>query len=250
MWNHWLVSFQAAQLWLGLKTHRALLGSSCWSWRILICGKSTEEGILSSCNCVHQLPPWSLLFQCFSTDRWTEKLLIFQWSYCEKWTTKTWEKASSLSRREHHPRPHVLILCALVLVKISTLMASSDHIEMKGITSMGCCFFSVLFLCFSPRKKRVSLLYFPAEDPLVELANNISVANPHDILSFAFPWRCCSELANIISVLWIPTCSCVLLLIPLSRLFSCCCCLRCSIAWNLPCFFHASKNSAGVSFDS
>jgi hypothetical protein len=70
-------------------------------------------------------------------------------------------------------------------------------------------------------------------------------------LSFAFPWRSCGELANIISVLWIPTCSCVLLLIPLSRFFSCCCCcLRCSIPWNLPCFFHASKNSAGVSFDS
>jgi hypothetical protein len=31
-------------------------------------------------------------------------------------------------------------------------------------------------------------------------------------LSFAFPWRCCGELANIISVLWIPTCPCSCLL--------------------------------------
>jgi hypothetical protein len=31
-------------------------------------------------------------------------------------------------------------------------------------------------------------------------------------LSFAFPWRCCGELANIISVVWIPTCPCSCLL--------------------------------------
>jgi len=76
--------------------------------------------------------------------------------------------------------------------------------------------------------------------------HHLCSVNPHMsmFLSFAFPWRCCGELANIISVLWIPTCSCVLLLIPLSRFFSCCCCLRCSIPWDLPCFFHASKNSA------